>query len=37
MDRELLEQINGVYYRLERKQGEIVQALLHRIFETESG
>lgn len=37
MDQKLLDEIDAAYYCLERKQGEIVQALLHRIFETESG
>lgn len=37
MDGKLLKEMEAAYDRLERKQGEIVQALLHRIFETESG
>ena len=37
MDKELLKEINAVYYRLEMKQAEITHALFHRIFELESG
>ena len=37
MDKELLKEINAVYYRLEVKQAEITHALFHRIFELESG
>ena len=37
MDKELLQEINSAYYRLEMKQAEIAHALLHRIFELESG
>lgn len=37
MDKELLNEINAVYYHLETKKTEIVQALLHRIFQLESG
>ena len=37
MDRELLNEINAAYYRLETKQAEIAHALSHRIFEQESG
>lgn len=37
MDNQLLNEINAAYYRLEQKQAEIVHALLHRIFELESG
>lgn len=34
---ELLNEMNAAYYRLEMKQAQIVHALLHRIFEIESG
>ena len=37
MDKELLNEINTAYYRLEMKQAEIIHALFHRIFELESG
>ena len=37
MDKELLNEINTAYYRLEMKQVEIIHALFHRIFELESG
>jgi hypothetical protein len=37
MDKELLNEINTAYYRLEMKQAEIIHALSHRIFELESG
>lgn len=37
MDKELLNEINAAYYRLEMKQAEIVHALFHRMFELESG
>ncbi len=37
MDKQLLNEINAAYYRLELKQAEIVHALFHRIFEQESG
>lgn len=37
MDKELLNEINTAYYRLEMKQAEIIYALFHRIFELESG
>ncbi len=37
MGKELLNEINAAYYRLEMKQAEIVHALFHRIFELESG
>ncbi len=37
MGKELLNEINATYYRLEMKQAEIVHALFHRIFELESG
>ena len=37
MDKELLNEINAAYYRLEMKQAEIAHALFHRIFELESG
>lgn len=37
MDKELLKEINAVYYRLEMKQAEITNTLFHRIFELESG
>ena len=37
MDKELLKEINAVYYCLEMKQAEITHALFHRIFELESG
>lgn len=37
MDKELLNEINTAYYRLEMKQAEIILALSHRIFEPESG
>lgn len=35
--KELLNEINAAYYRLEMKQAEIAHALFHRIFEIESG
>lgn len=37
MDKELLKEINSVYYHLEMKQAEINHTLFHRIFELESG
>ena len=37
MDKELLNEINTAYYRLEMKQAEIIHALSRRIFELESG
>ncbi len=37
MDKKILNEINAAYYRLELKQTELVHALLHRIFELESG
>lgn len=37
MDKQLLDEINAAYYRLELKQAEIVHALFHRIYELESG
>lgn len=37
MDKELLNELNTGYYRLEIKQAEIIHALFHRIFEPESG
>lgn len=37
MDKELLNELNAAYYRLEMKQAEIVFALSHRMFELESG
>lgn len=37
MEKELLDELNAVYYRLEMKQSEIVNALFHRIFKIESG
>ena len=37
MDKELLNEINTAYYRLEMKQAEIIHTLSHRIFELESG
>lgn len=37
MNKELLNEMNAAYYRLEMKEAKIVQALLHRIFEPESG
>lgn len=37
MDKKILNEINTAYYRLELKQTELVHALLHRIFELESG
>ena len=37
MDKQILNEINAAYYRLELKQTELVHALLHRIFELESG
>ncbi len=37
MNKELLNEINAAYYHLEAKKTEIVQALLHRIFQLESG
>ena len=37
MDEIILNEINKVYYHLEMKHAEIVQALLHRIFVLESG
>lgn len=37
MDKELLNEIDTAYYRLEMKKTEIVHALFHRIFELESG
>lgn len=36
MDKELLNEINAAYYRLEMKQAEITHALFHRIFVLES-
>ncbi len=37
MDKQILNEINIVYYRLESKQAELVRALSHRIFKLESG
>lgn len=37
MDKQILNEINTVYYRLESKQIELVNALSHRMFELESG
>lgn len=37
MDKELLNEINTTYYRLEAKQAEIIHTLFHGIFEPESG
>lgn len=37
MDKDILNEINAAYHRLEMKQAEIVYALFHRIFELESG
>lgn len=37
MDKELLNEINAAYYRLEMKQAEIIHALFHKIFKVESG
>ena len=37
MDNQILNEINAVYYRLESKQIEFVNALSHRMFELESG
>lgn len=37
MNKELLNNLNTVYYRLEMKQTEIIHALSHKIFELESG
>ena len=37
MDKELLNEINTAYNRLEMKNAEIIHALFHRIFELESG
>ena len=37
MDKKILNEINAAYYRLELKQTKLVHALLHRIFELESG
>ena len=37
MDKQILQEINTVYSRLESKQTALVRALPHRIFELESG
>lgn len=37
MDKELLNELNAAYYRLEMKQAEMIRALFHRIFELEYG
>lgn len=37
MDKQILNEINTAYHRLELKQAELVRALSHRIFELESG
>lgn len=37
VDKELLNEINTTYCRLETKQAEITHTLFHRIFELESG
>ena len=37
MDKQILNEINIVYYRLESKQAELVRALSHRIFKLKSG
>lgn len=37
MNKELLNELNTAYYRLEMKQAEIVYAFFHRIFELEFG
>ena len=37
MDKQILNEINTFYYRLELKKAELGHALFHRIFELESG
>lgn len=37
MDKQILNEINIVYYRLESKQAELVRVLSHRIFKLKSG
>lgn len=37
MDKQILDEINAAYSRLESKQAELVHVLLHRIFELEVG
>lgn len=37
MNKQLLNEINAAYYRLEMKQAQIVHALSHRIFEIQYG
>lgn len=37
MNKELLREMNAAYYRLETKEAEVVRALMHEIFELQSG